>query len=229
MLKVNTTANDTKVSIPGVESPGCLKLKVLFCQNHDISRILPVESQRNITDPPVAITDSSITDYDSADESSICSNPLLPLEKLGGAELISGPKTIKSILKSNFKFKAEALKGIILNEPSSVPINGNNSASASKLTQPLLCKRTDYRTCDHAEFMIISLERELRNLQHVIKRCEASGSTFHTTTYHYVTEWFRRGKALQAKNAEAPKLKKTGSSNANRSKTPTRWWVSRQN
>ncbi|GJW67515.1 hypothetical protein Tco_0121939, partial [Tanacetum coccineum] len=35
-------------------------------------------------------------------------------------------------------------------------------------------------------------------------------------------EWFRRGEALQAKNAEALKSKKTGSSNANRSKTPTR-------
>ncbi|GKG46094.1 hypothetical protein Tco_0498540, partial [Tanacetum coccineum] len=50
--------------------------------NHDTSRILPVESQRNTTDPSVAITDSSATDYDSADESSVCSPPLPPLKKL---------------------------------------------------------------------------------------------------------------------------------------------------
>ncbi|GJY65599.1 retrovirus-related pol polyprotein from transposon TNT 1-94 [Tanacetum coccineum] len=35
--------------------------------NHDTSRILPVESQRNTTDPLVDVTDSSMTDYDSSD------------------------------------------------------------------------------------------------------------------------------------------------------------------
>ncbi|GJR80243.1 hypothetical protein Tco_0151028 [Tanacetum coccineum] len=44
--------------------------------NHDTGRILLAESQRNTTDPSVAITDSLATDYDSADESSVCSTPL---------------------------------------------------------------------------------------------------------------------------------------------------------
>ncbi|GKG61133.1 hypothetical protein Tco_0616949, partial [Tanacetum coccineum] len=45
-----------------------------------------------------------------ADESSVCSTTLPSLKKLAGAEPVSGPKTIKSILKSNSTFKAEALK-----------------------------------------------------------------------------------------------------------------------
>nr|GFC26042.1 hypothetical protein [Tanacetum cinerariifolium] len=71
--------------------------------------------------PLVAITDSSATEYNSADESSVCSTHLPPLEKLAGAEPISGPKTIKSILKINSTIKANILKGVTINEPSSVP------------------------------------------------------------------------------------------------------------
>nr|GEZ85953.1 hypothetical protein [Tanacetum cinerariifolium] len=53
--------------------------------------ILLAELQRNTTDPLVAVTGSSVTEYDS-------STPLPPLKKLDAAEPISGPKTIKSIL-----------------------------------------------------------------------------------------------------------------------------------
>ncbi|GJX45973.1 hypothetical protein Tco_0262649 [Tanacetum coccineum] len=78
---------------------------------------------------------------------------------------------------------------------------------------------------------IISLEREInpRNPQHAFKRCEACGSSTHTTIDHYDIEWFKRGKALQAKKAEALKSIRAESSNANRSKTPTKRWVSKQN
>ncbi|GJW30870.1 hypothetical protein Tco_0047745 [Tanacetum coccineum] len=62
--------------------------------------ILLAESHKNTTKPLVAIIDSSATDYDSADESSVCSTPLPLLENLDGAEPVSGPKIIKSILKS---------------------------------------------------------------------------------------------------------------------------------
>ncbi|GKE75485.1 hypothetical protein Tco_1537526, partial [Tanacetum coccineum] len=123
----------------------------------------------NTTDPPVTITDSSMTDYDSVDEPSVCSIPLPPLEKLDGAEPVFGPKTIQSILKSKSTFKYEALKGVIINEPSSAPATGNKSASALKVNSapagklknvkdeddpPLaICERTDHRTCDHVEHM----------------------------------------------------------------------------
>ncbi|GJX61361.1 retrovirus-related pol polyprotein from transposon TNT 1-94 [Tanacetum coccineum] len=328
------------------------------------------ESQRNTTDPLVAVTDSSATDYDLAEEYSVCSTPLPPLEKLAGAKLVSGPKTIKSILKSNSTFKAKTLKSITLKEPSSAPAKGNKSSSASKVNSapagklksvkikddpPLAivikelndlklqisknqssysrnnqqvpqnalqnkyktqfkkscdlcglnnhlsencykvlfckkCERTDHRTCDHAEYIstmnmsqhlkslgrsssrskiprpskrffppcihcgcidhlsneclyypicrlcgsydhdtnghnrIISLEREInpRNPQHAFKICKACGSSNHTTTDHYDIEWFKRGKALQAKKADALKSTMAESSNANRSKTPTK-------
>ncbi|GJV07431.1 hypothetical protein Tco_1345087 [Tanacetum coccineum] len=72
--------------------------------------------------------------------------------------------------------------------------------------------------------VIISLEREInpRNPQHAFKRCEACGSSSHTTTDHYDIEWFKRGEALHVKKAEALKSTKAESSNANRSKTPTK-------
>ncbi|GKE72194.1 hypothetical protein Tco_1534235, partial [Tanacetum coccineum] len=95
--------------------------KGFILPNHDTGRILLAESQRNSTDPPVAVIDSSETEYDSAKELSVCSTFFLPLEKPGDAETVSGPKAVKTTLKSISTFKAEALKGIIPNEPSSAP------------------------------------------------------------------------------------------------------------
>nr|GFD09498.1 hypothetical protein [Tanacetum cinerariifolium] len=57
---------------------------------------------------------------------------LLPMKKLDGAERSSGPKTVKSILKSKSTFKAETLKGITLNEPSSALARSNKISSAFK-------------------------------------------------------------------------------------------------
>ncbi|GKD53430.1 hypothetical protein Tco_1286817, partial [Tanacetum coccineum] len=85
-------------------------------------------------DPSVAISDSSETNYDLADESSVCSTPLPPLAKLAGAKPVSGPKTIKSILKSNFTFKAKTLKGITLKEPSSTPAKDNRKGTPASKT-----------------------------------------------------------------------------------------------
>ncbi|GJY18478.1 hypothetical protein Tco_0389969, partial [Tanacetum coccineum] len=253
---------------------------------------------------------------------------------LDGAEPVSGPKTIKSILKSKSTFKVETLKGITINEPSSAPARGKsssasktNSAPAGKLKNvkmeddpPLAIvikelnelklqiskkKSSYYRnknaqqfcfvksakelTCDHAEFMssmnanqhhtgqgesssrsrpsrpsvsfpscihcgyndhhsndclyyptceicgsydhdthghnrIISLRRGInpRNPQHVTKNCETCGSNVQTTSDHNDIEWFRKRETLQAKNAESFKASKNDSSNALRSKTPTK-------
>ncbi|GJS18841.1 hypothetical protein Tco_0413313 [Tanacetum coccineum] len=130
LVFVKSSANDTKVSIPSVERPWMSKAKGFILPNHDTGRILPTESQRNTTNPSVVVTDSSATEYDSADESSVCSTPLPPLKKLNGVEPTSGPKTIKSILRSKSTFKAEILKGAIINEPSSAPVKGNKNSSA---------------------------------------------------------------------------------------------------
>ncbi|GKC66149.1 retrovirus-related pol polyprotein from transposon TNT 1-94 [Tanacetum coccineum] len=109
------------------------KAEGFILPNHDTGRILPFESQRNTIDPSVAVTDSSATDYDSADESLVCSTPLPPLKKLDGVEPIFVPKTIKLILRSKSIFKAEALKSVIINEPSSAPSKGNKSSLALKV------------------------------------------------------------------------------------------------
>nr|GEX78658.1 retrovirus-related Pol polyprotein from transposon TNT 1-94 [Tanacetum cinerariifolium] len=107
--------------------------------NHDTIEVPSNESQRNTTDPLVVVFDSSATYYDSADESLVCSTPLLSLKKLDGADPISGPKTIKSILKSKSTFKAKTLKGITINEPSLAPARGKSS-SASKTNSTLVGK-----------------------------------------------------------------------------------------
>ncbi|GJR63562.1 hypothetical protein Tco_1505724, partial [Tanacetum coccineum] len=91
------------------------------------------ETQKNTTGPLIAVTESLATNYDSADDSSVYSTQLLSLKKLDGAELVSEPKIVKSILKSKSTFKAETLKGIKINEPSSAPARGNKSSSASKI------------------------------------------------------------------------------------------------
>ncbi|GKB54778.1 retrovirus-related pol polyprotein from transposon TNT 1-94 [Tanacetum coccineum] len=276
-----------------------------FCDSR-LALLLFMGCYRSTTDPSVAVTDSSAIDYDSTDESLVCSTPLPPLKKLDSTEPISGPKTSKSILRSKSTFKAETLKGVKINEPSSALAKGNKNASSFKTNLAPAgktkecennhqCERTDHRTCDHAEYistmnmsqhlkslgrsssrskiprpskrffppcihcgcidhlsneclyypicrlcgsydhdtnghnMIISLEREInpRNPQHAFKRCEACGSSTHTTTDHYDIEWFKRGEALQAKKAEALKSTRAESSNANGSKTPTKSGCSR--
>ncbi|GKE49555.1 hypothetical protein Tco_1480813 [Tanacetum coccineum] len=88
-------ANDKKVSIPGVEKPLLSKSKGFIMPNRDTGRILLAKSQRNTTDPLVAVTDSSENAYDSANESLVYSTPVPSLKKLDGAEPVSRPKTIK--------------------------------------------------------------------------------------------------------------------------------------
>ncbi|GJS09342.1 retrovirus-related pol polyprotein from transposon TNT 1-94 [Tanacetum coccineum] len=95
LVFVKSSADDTKVSIHGVERPWLSEAESFILPNHDTA-----------------------TDYDSADES------LPPLKKLDGVEPISGPKTIKSILRLRSIFKAESLKGVIINEPSSALARG---------------------------------------------------------------------------------------------------------
>ncbi|GJR11452.1 hypothetical protein Tco_0794104 [Tanacetum coccineum] len=231
--------DDRKIDVSDVASllsnkPRLSEAEDSTLPNHDIGKVPSDESQRNTTDPLVVVSDSSATNFDLADESSVCSTPLPPLEKLAGAKLVSGPKTIKSILKSNSTFKAKTLKSITLKEPSSAPAKDNK-------------KRNDHRTCDHAEFMssmktthhlidqgesssrsrpsrpaipfpscincgFISLRRGIkpRNPQHVTKNYETCGSNVHTTTDHNDIEWFRKREALQAKKA---RVNKTVSSN----------------
>nr|GEV53216.1 retrovirus-related Pol polyprotein from transposon TNT 1-94 [Tanacetum cinerariifolium] len=129
---IKSSADNSKVSITDSNKPKLSLAEDSTLSNHDTGKVLSNESQRNTTDHLVVISYSSVTDYDLADESLVCSTPLPSLEKLTGAEHVFGPKTIKSILKSKSTFKAETLKGITINEPSSAPARGNKHSSTSK-------------------------------------------------------------------------------------------------
>nr|GEY96721.1 hypothetical protein [Tanacetum cinerariifolium] len=74
-------------------------------RNHNTDEVSSKKSQRNTTGSSTILSDSSASNYDSADESLVCSTPLLPLKKLDG---------------------------ITINKPSSAHARGNKSSSASK-------------------------------------------------------------------------------------------------
>ncbi|GKA77888.1 hypothetical protein Tco_0784425 [Tanacetum coccineum] len=174
LVFVKSLANDTKVSIPCVERPWLSEAEGFTLPNHDTGRILPPELQRNINDPSVAITNSLATDYDSTDESPVCSTPLPPLKKLDGAEPVSGPKNIKSILKLKSTFKAETLKGVKINEPSSAPAKGNKRSSASKVNSAPADKLKSVKIEDDPPLAIVM--KELNDLKLQISKNQSSYS-----------------------------------------------------
>nr|GEW81936.1 hypothetical protein [Tanacetum cinerariifolium] len=81
-----------------------------------------IESRR--ANPLVPITESSVSKYDSADESFCTLFP--PVEKLDDGEPNSGQKIIKSILKSKSTLKTESLKGYTKNETTTSPAKKND-------------------------------------------------------------------------------------------------------
>ncbi|GJV86950.1 hypothetical protein Tco_1530888, partial [Tanacetum coccineum] len=139
---------------------------------YDTKVSIPVESQRNTIDPLVVVTDSSATDYDSTDESSVCSTPLPPLKKLDGVEPVFGPKTIKSILRSKCTFKAKTLKGVIINEPSSAPTKGNKNSSASKVNSAPAGRLKCVKIEDDPSLAIVM--KELNDLKLQISKNQSS-------------------------------------------------------
>nr|GEV44461.1 hypothetical protein [Tanacetum cinerariifolium] len=77
LIFVKSSAYDTKVTILGVGRPWLSDAEGFILLNHDTVRILPAELQRNTIDPSVAVTNSSVTIYDLANESSVCSTLFL--------------------------------------------------------------------------------------------------------------------------------------------------------
>nr|GEU91815.1 hypothetical protein [Tanacetum cinerariifolium] len=138
LVLIKSLAHNLDMSITSSNLHKSSEAEDSILPNHNTDEVLSNKSQRNITDPLAIISDSSASDYDSADESLLCSTPLLPLKMLDGAEPSFGPKTVKSILKSKSTFKAKTLPSITLNEPSSTPSSGNKSSLASKTIQLLL-------------------------------------------------------------------------------------------
>ncbi|GKB18316.1 retrovirus-related pol polyprotein from transposon TNT 1-94, partial [Tanacetum coccineum] len=130
LVFVKSSADDTKVSIPGVERRWLSEAEGLILPNHDTGRILPAESQRNTTDPSVVVNDSSATEYDSADESLVCViiNEPSPAPAKGNKS--------SSALKVN-SAPAGKLKNVKIKDDPPLAI----------------CERTDHRTCDHVEYI----------------------------------------------------------------------------
>ncbi|GJS10601.1 retrovirus-related pol polyprotein from transposon TNT 1-94 [Tanacetum coccineum] len=144
---VKSSTDDTKVSIPGVERPWLSEDEGFILPNHDTGRILPVESQINTTDPLVAVIDTSAIEYDSADESSVCSTPLPPLKKLDG---------------------------FTINEPSSAPSKGNKSSSDSKVNSAPTGKLKSVKIEDDPPLAIVM--KELNNLKLQVSKNQSSYS-----------------------------------------------------
>ncbi|GJS05532.1 hypothetical protein Tco_0322040 [Tanacetum coccineum] len=141
LVFVKSSAYNSNMSTTSGNKPRLSKAEDFTLPNHDTGKVLPVKSQINTTDPSVAVTDSSATNYDLADESSVCSTPLPPLEKLVGSNPFSRPKTIKLISKSNSTFKAEALNGVTLKEHSSAPSKDNRKGTSASKTYSLLADK----------------------------------------------------------------------------------------
>ncbi|GKD98054.1 hypothetical protein Tco_1381951 [Tanacetum coccineum] len=83
----------------------------------------------------MSITSSSIPKSSESEDSTLPNQDTD--EKLDGAEPVSGPRTIKSILKSKSTFKAETLKGIIINEPSLALARGKSSSTSKTSSTPV--------------------------------------------------------------------------------------------
>nr|GEV24583.1 hypothetical protein [Tanacetum cinerariifolium] len=110
LVFIRSSADNSDMSITSSNIPKSFETEDSTLPNQDTDEVPSNELQRNTNDPSVVVSDSLGTHYDLADESSVCSTPILSLKKLDGAEPIYGPKTIKSILKSKSTFKAENLK-----------------------------------------------------------------------------------------------------------------------
>ncbi|GJS65073.1 retrovirus-related pol polyprotein from transposon TNT 1-94 [Tanacetum coccineum] len=220
-------ADNLHMSITSGNKPRLSDAKDFTLPNHDTGKVLPVESQRNTTDPSAVVPDYSANDYDSADESLVYSTPIPPLEKLAGAnhepssapakDNIKGTSASKiysapagSILQKNARELITEL-AIMLNLCLLQSLLSISLVKVNLLQDPDLLDDYDHDTYSHNK--IISLRRGInsRNPQHVTKNYEICGSNVHTTTDHNNIKWFRKGEALQAKKAGA---NKTVSSNA---------------
>ncbi|GKA61844.1 hypothetical protein Tco_0761363 [Tanacetum coccineum] len=161
---VKSLVDNSEVSITR-NKPKLSRAEDFTLSNHDTGKVTSNESQRNTTDHSVFDFDSSTTGYDLADESLVYSTPLSPLEKLTGADPVSGPNNIKFILKSKSTFKAETLKGITINKPSSAPPRGNKSSSASKTNSASAGKLKNIKIEDDPPLAIVMKELNELKLQ----------------------------------------------------------------
>ncbi|GJR89748.1 hypothetical protein Tco_0213759 [Tanacetum coccineum] len=182
---VKSSADNSDMSITNSNIHKSSEIEDSTLPNQDTDEVPSNESQRNTTNPSVVFSDSLVTDYDSADESSVCSTPPLPLKKIDGSEPVFGPKTIKSILKSKSTFKAETLKGITINEPSSAHARGKSS-STSKTNLAPTCKLKNVKMEDDPPLAIVPPNALQNKYKTQFKmNCERCGQNSHLSENYY--------------------------------------------
>ncbi|GJV25147.1 retrovirus-related pol polyprotein from transposon TNT 1-94 [Tanacetum coccineum] len=108
-----TTEVDTPMLLSHKETQLILQLLSLILQRLIMIQQMNLQSHSN---PPHCL---------STERSMMCVDP------------ISKPKTIKSILRSKSTFKAEALKSVIINEPSSAPTKASQKSGYNVLSRPI--------------------------------------------------------------------------------------------
>ncbi|GJS89371.1 retrovirus-related pol polyprotein from transposon TNT 1-94 [Tanacetum coccineum] len=77
LVFVKSSVDNLEVCITGSNKSKLSKAEDSTMLNHDTGKVPSNKSQRNTTDHSVVVSDSSATDYDSVDESSVCSTPFL--------------------------------------------------------------------------------------------------------------------------------------------------------
>ncbi|GJU74593.1 retrovirus-related pol polyprotein from transposon TNT 1-94 [Tanacetum coccineum] len=158
-----------EVSIIGSNKPKLSEAEDSTLSNHDTGKEPSNESQRNTTDHSVVVSDSSSTNYDSTDESSVCiiinepsstlargnksssasKTNLAPAGKLKNMKIeddtplaIVPPNALQNNYKTQFKMNYELCEQ-----------NNHLFKNCYEVLFCKKCKRTNHRTCDHAEFM----------------------------------------------------------------------------
>nr|GEX21611.1 hypothetical protein [Tanacetum cinerariifolium] len=186
LVFIKSSANDTKVTIPGVERPWLSEAKGFILPNHDTGRILPAESQRN----KLTLQFLTLQQLIMIQQMNLQSKFTF---KAGALKSVITNEPSSAPTKGNKS--SSALKF------HSAP--GGKLKSMKIEDDPPLA--IVIKELNDLNYKIIYLESEFnpRNSQHTFKRCEVCASSTYTTTDHYDIEWFKRGEALQAKKAEA--------------------------
>nr|GEW14329.1 hypothetical protein [Tanacetum cinerariifolium] len=128
---IKSSADDQNCPYLMLKDPGCLKLKVLFFQ----IMILVEYSQLSYKETQLILLLLSL----ALQRLIMILRALLPpLKKLDGDEPIFEPKTIKSFLRPKSTFKAETLKGVIINELSSALAKDDKMTSKSNNSELIM-------------------------------------------------------------------------------------------
>nr|GEW01476.1 uncharacterized mitochondrial protein AtMg00810-like [Tanacetum cinerariifolium] len=124
---IRSLSDNSDMSITSSNIPKSSKTKDSTLPNQDTDEVPSNESQRNTSDPSVLVSNSSATDYDSADESLVCST-LLSLKKLdvparGKSSLASKTNSTLVARKSHLTLETKMLNRIISLRRGIIPRN----------------------------------------------------------------------------------------------------------